>query len=97
MASLRGALATALALAALALGAARADDEYGTGLQHVKDCSLEASARQLAGEARQKFLSQCWATAKKSDVMRACDIEAGRRRLDGDARKAFLADCLKER
>ena len=97
MASLRCALAMALAVAAAASGAARADDEYGTGMQRVKECSLEASARQLAGEARQKFLSACWATARKSDVMRACDIEADKRQLARDARKAFLTDCLGER
>jgi len=97
MASLRGAVAMALAIAAVAAGAARADDEYGTGMQRVKECSLDASARQLTGEARQKFLSACWATARKSDVMRACDIEADKRQLAGEARKVFLADCLGER
>src|SRR5690349_8097293 len=97
MASLRGALAMASAIAAVASGAARADDEYGTGMQRVKACSLEASARQLSGEARHEFLSACWATARKSDVMRACDLEAEKRQLVGDARKAFLADCMKER
>ena len=97
MASLRCAMAMALAIAAVASGAARADDEYGTGLQRVKQCSLEASARQLSGEARHDFLSACWATARKSDVMRACDIEADKRQLMGDPRKTFLAQCLGER
>ena len=97
MASLRGAWAMALAIAAVASGAARADDEYGTGMQHVKQCSLEASARQLSGEARRQFLSTCWATTRKSDVMRACDIEAERRALSGEARKTFVAQCAGER
>jgi hypothetical protein len=97
MARLRCALAMASAITAVAAGAARADDEYGTGLQRVKQCSLEASARQLSGEARHDFLSACWATARKSDVMRACDIEADKRQLAGDPRKTFLAQCLGER
>ena len=97
MTSLRCVLAMASAIAAMASGAARADDEYGTGMQRVKQCSLEASARQLSGDARQKFLAACWATARKSDVMRACDIEAEKRQLAGDTRQAFLAQCLGER
>jgi hypothetical protein len=97
MASLRCPLAMVSVIAAVASGAAWADDEYGTGLQRVKACSLEASARQLSGEARQNFLSACWATARKSDVMRACDIEADKRQLAGEARKTFLAQCLGER
>src|SRR5690348_8600105 len=97
MTSLRGALAMASVIAAVAPGAARADDEYGTGMQRVKQCSLEASARQLSGQARQNFLSACWATARKSDVVRACDIEAEKRLLAGTARKTFLAQCLGER
>lgn len=97
MASLRGALAMASVIAAVAPGATRADDEYGTGMQRVKQCSLEASARQLSGAARQNFLAACWATARKSDVMRACDIEAEKRQLAGEPRKTFLATCLGER
>ena len=97
MAPLRCALAMASAIAAISSGAARADDEYGTGMQRVKQCSLEASARQLSGGARHEFLSACWATARKSDVMRACDIEADKRQLAGDTRKTFLANCLGER
>ena len=97
MTSLRCVLVMASAIAGVVSGAARADDEYGTGMQRVKQCSLEASARQLSGETRQKFLSDCWATARKSDVMRACDIEAEKRRLAADARKTFLAHCLGER
>lgn len=97
MASLRCAWAMALAIPAALSGAARADDEYGTGMQRVKQCSLEASARQLSGEARHDFLAACWATARKSDVMRACDIDAGKRQLAGEARQAFLARCLGER
>ena len=97
MAAWRGAWAMALAVAAVASGSARADDEYGTGMQRVKQCSLEASARQLSGEARRQFLSTCWATTRKSDVMRACDIEAERRALSGEARKTFVAQCAGER
>lgn len=97
MTSLRGVWPMALVMAAVASGAVRADDEYGTGLQRVKACSLEASARQLSGEARQNFLSACWATARKSDVMRACDSEAEKRQLAGEARRTFVAQCLGER
>lgn len=97
MTSFRCALAMAFAIGAFGSGSAHAVDEYDTGMQRVKDCSLEASARQLTGDARQKFLSDCWAMARKSDMMRACDTRASQRQLAADARKAFLSDCLKER
>jgi len=93
----RCALTMAFAICAFAPSSAHAVDEYDTGMQRVKDCSLEASARQLTGDARQKFLSDCWAVARKSDIMRACDTQASQRQLAADARKAFLSDCLKER
>ncbi len=97
MTSLSRALAVALAVYAFGPYAAHADDEYDTGMQRVKACSLQASARQLTGDARERFLSDCWAAVRKSDAMRACDMEASHRQLAGSAREGFLHDCVKER
>jgi hypothetical protein len=98
-------LAITLTITACGLGAARADDEYATGMQRVKTCTLEASARQLSGETRHSFISDCVAGASLSgsaaaapaDKQRACNLQASDRHLAGDARARFLSDCVKAR
>ncbi len=105
MASLRRPLAMALAISAVSLGAADADDEYGTGMQRVKTCSLQASARKLTGDARQSFVSGCVSGTSTSgsgtstgnaqqDKVRSCTLQATNRHLAGDARTSFVSDCL---
>jgi hypothetical protein len=96
----------ALAIGALGLGAAYADDEYDTGMQRVKTCNLEASARKLTGDARQSFIAECVSGAgpagsgtstatAPSDKTLFCNMQASNRHLAGKARAGFVEECLK--
>ena len=106
MSPLRRPLAMALAISAFGLGAAYADDEYDTGMQRVKSCNLEASARQLTGDARQSFIDECVSGARPGgsgtstatpppDKTLFCNMQASNRHLAGNARAGFVEECLK--
>lgn len=66
-------------------------------------CNKDASAKELKGEARKTFMSQCLKkdgdTAKPSnqqEKMTWCNKEAGDRGLKGEERKTFMSGCLKK-
>jgi hypothetical protein len=68
--------------------------------QKMTTCNAEAGAKQLTGEARKSFMSNCLsakpvALNAAQERMKHCNADAAARQLAGDARRAFMSDCLK--
>lgn len=59
-------------------------------------CNKEAGGKDLKGDERKKFMSECLSAKKASqqDKMKTCNKEAGDKKMTGDARKKFMSDCL---
>ncbi|MGG5817504.1 PsiF family protein [Falsiroseomonas sp. HW251] len=79
----------------------------GAQQDRMRNCNAEAGTRQLAGDARRDFMSECLAgrmppaagrpsaaQQAQQDRMRRCNDQAGSRQLTADARRAFMSDCL---
>lgn len=75
--------------------------------QRMADCNAGAAKRNLSGDPRKQFMSDCLsgkvppeppaaapAANSQQDKMRACNAQAGDQKLSGDARKAFMSKCL---
>ncbi len=73
--------------------------------QHARmsACNKEAGEKNLAGEERKKFMSECLSTAKKNQAearktqqekMTACNKSATEKTLKGDERKKHMKECL---
>lgn len=81
----------------LALPLAAVAQEKATAQQSkMATCNKEAAAKDLKGDARKTFMSECLSAKKPSqqDKMKSCNKEAGDKKLEGDARKKFMSDCL---
>ncbi|MBL8413726.1 MAG: phosphate starvation-inducible protein PsiF [Propionivibrio sp.] len=67
--------------------------------EKMKSCNAEAGKKELKGDERKKFMSECLgskpAPATQQDKMKACNAEAGTKALKGDERKQFMSECLK--
>jgi len=90
------------ALLAAPLCALAADEKTLTPQQQkMGACNKEAGAKDLKGDARKKFMSECLSAGKKEAKltqqakMKACNKEAGDKALKGDERKTFMSGCLK--
>ena len=66
--------------------------------QKMKDCNAQASAKNLKGDERKTFMSQCLSAAgvpqTQQDKMKSCNKTATEKGLKGDDRKAFMSTCL---
>jgi hypothetical protein len=72
--------------------------------QKMKDCNKQASDKQLKGDDRKKFMSECLSgsptatTASKpmtqQEKMTDCNKQATAKNLKGDERKTFMSSCL---
>ena len=60
-------------------------------------CNKDAGEKNLKGDERKKFMSECLSTAKKTqqDKMTACNKTAGEKALKGDDRKKYMSECLR--
>lgn len=76
--------------------AAAAQDKMTTQQGKMATCNKEAATKDLKGDARKKFMSECLSAKNTSqqDKMKSCNKEAGDKKLAGDARKKFMSDCL---
>ncbi len=67
--------------------------------EKMKTCNAEAGKKELKGDERKKFMSECLgskeAPATQQDKMKICNAEAGKKELKGDERKKFMSECLK--
>ncbi|HMM53870.1 MAG TPA: PsiF family protein [Candidatus Desulfobacillus sp.] len=92
-------LAANLALAqAPAAGNKKAPSEKQLQQQErMKACNQEAGDKNLKGDERKKFMSDCLKQrqASQQEKMKLCNQEAGQKSLKGDARKAFMSECLR--
>lgn len=87
-----------LALAPHALAGAQQDK--------MKACNAEAKEKDLKGDERKKFMSDCLSAKKEKaddgkaktaqqEKMTKCNADAKAKSLAGDERKKFMSDCLK--
>jgi len=90
------------ALLAAPLCALAADEKSMTPQQSkMGACNKDASAKELKGDARKQFMSECLSAGKKQakltqqEKMKGCNKQAGDKALKGDDRKKFMSDCLK--
>jgi hypothetical protein len=102
-----------LVLATLALGLAAPPAGWAQGAapqaqqQRMASCNAEAKNRNLGGDARKNFMSDCLAgrsqpgnasspaQAAQQQKMRNCNAQATQQKLAGDARQKFMSTCLK--
>jgi psiF repeat len=87
----------ALALALFAAGPALAISQQ----DKMKSCNADASKKDLKGDERQKFMSQCLSAegapkemSPQQERMKTCNADAAKKELKGDERKKFMSDCL---
>ena len=93
---------------ALAVGGAHAADEKAPTAQQnkMKTCNADAKTKDLKGDERKKFMSECLsakpaAAAAAADAgtsqqskMKTCNADAKTKDLKGDERKKFMSECL---
>jgi hypothetical protein len=91
-----------LSLALIAGGASAATDQQNK----MGACNAEAKTKDLKGEERKKFMSECLsakppaptaseAGTPQQNKMKTCNAEAKTKDLKGDERKKFMSECLK--
>ena len=94
----------AAALVVVTTAWAQDKDKPTAQQQKMKTCNAQASKKELKGDERKAFMSDCLkADSKKGDQqptaqqqkMKTCNAQAGKRELKGDERKAFMSKCLK--
>jgi hypothetical protein len=100
----KSAFALAVAVALLGSGLARAQTSQQN---RMSACNAGAGSRQLAGDARKSFMSDCLSkgpeamqpakSAQTSQQQRVadCNAAASAGGMKGDARQSFMSDCLK--
>ena len=66
--------------------------------QKMKDCNAQATTKNLKGDERKTFMSQCLSAAgvplSQQEKMKVCNQQATAKNLKGDDRKAFMSTCL---
>lgn len=97
--SLTLALVASLAVPAMAQDAAKTPSPAQQAQQQkMKDCNAQAKTKNLAGDERKTFMSQCLSAAgvpqSQQDKMKSCNKEATAKNLKGDERKTFMSTCL---
>ncbi|MFN8644218.1 MAG: PsiF family protein [Candidatus Binatia bacterium] len=89
----------ALSLIALLAGPAAAANEQQ---QRMKDCNATATQRQLTGDARKAFVSECLKGDRGGQLtaqqqkMNDSNATASAKGLKGDARQQFMSSCLSQ-
>jgi hypothetical protein len=88
----------------LALGAAQAATEQQN---KMGTCNADAKTKELKGEERKKFMSECLSAkpaaaasapetgTAQQNKMKTCNADAKTKDLKGDERKKFMSECLK--
>ncbi len=91
---------------ALAVGGAHAADEKAPTAQQnkMKTCNADAKTKDLKGDERKKFMSECLsakpaaaaadAGTSQQSKMKTCNADAKTKDLKGDERKKFMSECL---
>ena len=87
---------------ALPFAAVAQDKKMTPQQERMASCNKDAGAKNLKGDERKQFMSECLSSAKASqqDKMKTCNKEANDKGLTaankkGDDRKKFMSECLK--
>ena len=80
-----------------AAGDAKPADGKTAQQNKMTQCNKDAGEKNLKGDERKKFMSQCLSAKKETqqDKMKSCNKDAGDKKLKGDERKKFMSECLK--
>ena len=94
-------LAALAAVCAALTAPAHAEERPLTAQQErMKSCNAEAGDKQMKGEERRQFMSQCLKSGGDGKMtaqqkkMGTCNRAASDRKLKGDERRAYMKDCL---
>src|SRR3954466_15959180 len=93
-----------MCIGAFAATGAWPQEKLSSQQERMKSCNAEAGKKELKGDARREFMSDCLSgdTAKdgkqltaQQQRMRSCNAQAGKQDLKGEERQRFMSDCLK--
>ncbi|HSP98350.1 MAG TPA: PsiF family protein [Candidatus Dormibacteraeota bacterium] len=67
--------------------------------EKMKACNAEAAQKQLTGDARKTFMSDCLKAdhgglTPQQQKMKDCNASANTQHLKGESRKEFMSTCL---
>ena len=82
---------------ALAIMASSTAAYAGTQQEKMKTCNDDAATKELKGDERKAFMSNCLkadAVLTQQEKMKACNADTQAKTLKGDERKAFMKSCL---
>ena len=84
----------------IALGVSAQDKPLTAQQERMKACNAQASKKELKGDERKSFMSDCLKTNDKLTAqqqrMKTCNEQAGRKELKGDKRQSFMRECLSD-
>jgi hypothetical protein len=69
--------------------------------QKMKDCNRTASDKQLKGDQRREYMSQCLRKdggeelTAQQERMKTCNSQASDKDLKGEQRRDFMSNCLR--
>ena len=95
----------ALLFASPAIAQDKDKDKPTAQQERMKTCNAQASKKDLKGDARKAFMSECLSadgakgSAKQTaqqEKMKDCNAQASKKDMKGDERKAFMSKCLKD-
>ena len=92
--------ASLLALPALAEDKKEPAKEKTAQQTKMGDCNAEAKTKELKGDERKKFMSNCLSNkpvdgkTAQQEKMKTCNADAKTKELKGDERKKFMSSCL---
>jgi psiF repeat len=96
-------ICTAIVASAALLSPAIAAEELTAQQQRMKTCNLEAKDKDLKGDQRQSFMSQCLKgggdekeLTAQQQKMKDCNRTASERQMKGDERREFMSQCLRK-
>jgi hypothetical protein len=96
-------LAAGLCIGTLAATGAWAQEKLTGQQERMKSCNAQAAKKELKGDERREFMSDCLSADSTKDGkrltaqqmrMRTCNAQAGKKDLKGDERKKFMSRCL---
>jgi len=100
-------LALCLTFAATSMAHAKEEKAATPQQERMRACNQEAGDKDLKGDARKKFMSDCLKGGAAGEPakdrtaqqqrMADCNKEAKEKALAGDDRKKFMSECLKKK
>jgi hypothetical protein len=88
---------TSVALALFLMAGAWAQDKQTAQQERMKSCNAEASKKELKGDERKAFMSDCLKgnqLTAQQERMKTCNAQASKKELKGESRREFMSECL---